>query len=109
MRRDDAWGSMLELVALARTFRINLILYTEGRRSPEYVPATESLSTFTDHPTGVIGFQDNHFVWYRYDWRAATGGDLGAMAMVNALPSRRGAGVRGGRRARTGRDRVRVR
>ena len=100
---------MLELVALARTFRINLILYTEGRRSPEYVPATGTPTTFADHPTGVIGFQDNHFVWYRYDWRAATGGDLGAMTMANALPSRRGAGARGGRRTRTGRDRVRMR
>ena len=67
MRQEDAWGSMLELMVLARRFRINLILFTEGRRRPEYIPATESSNTFTDHPTGVVGFQNNHFVWFRYD------------------------------------------
>ncbi len=99
----------MELVALARVFLINQILYTEGRRTPEYVPATEKSTIFEDYPTGVVGFQDNHFVRYRYDWRAAAGGDLGAMTKANALPSRRGAGARCGRRIRMGRGRVRVR
>ena len=48
----------------------NLVLFSAGRRKPEYIPGSLRSDAFEVHPTGIIGYQDNHFVWYRYDWKA---------------------------------------
>ena len=109
MRSPDAWGSILEPIALAKCTRTNLIIFSEGKRKPEYIPGMMQPDTFEKFPTGIIGFQNEHFVWYRYDWRAETGGDVGAMEMAETTPgagtARRG-GAHGSRR-KLGRGRVR--
>ena len=40
MKKEDAWGSILELAVLARRYRVNIVLFTEGRRHPEFVPGS---------------------------------------------------------------------
>ena len=83
-----------------------MVLFSAGRRKPEYIPGSLRSDAFEVHPTGIIGYQDNHFVWYRYDWKAEVPNGFGDADLAGnpAKPKRGGAlRRRRARRCRRGR------
>ncbi len=65
MKKENAWGSILELAVLARRYRVNIVLFTEGRRHPEFVPGSSDRDRRITYKTGVMGYQSQHFFWYK--------------------------------------------
>ncbi len=58
MQEDDAWGSTLEVTLLARRYKINVVLLTEGKRRPELIPGSAVKNRSRTLQTGVMGFQN---------------------------------------------------
>ncbi len=92
MKKPDAWGSVLELAVLARKYRVNIVLYTEGRTHPEFIPGSSQAVKRARFLTGVMGFQEKHFFWYKFKWitAAAQAEGPGSVEFANFNYIRRG-------------------
>ena len=95
MRREDAWGSVLELALLARRFKMNLVPFTDGREAPEFIPGWR-------YQTEVLGYQNRHFFWYDFKWETTFTGSEDSIATANFDWNRRGGGLGESGHDRTG-------
>ena len=104
MKKENSRGSILELAVLAKRYRVNIVLFTEGRKHPEFIPSSSDKDRRLKFPTGVMGFQDKHFFWYKFKWIPSAAESEGGrtMEVANLRNMRRGGTSDDGDQSRTG-------